>query len=488
MGSLAVQFVESPFVEESFRSFSNVETAIGKLRQIGRPPPSLQELSPDSLDIALQIFCSLLSKKMFLRIRRAADNGKLAGHWASLLGPWIAFILQEVIQSGDGEGLVVISGLVERSNWTVPIFLTCLHNAYMFRPQPRTAEIESYYNRVPNLKALVARRWFGAVKQNHPSVWAWSSLLYKIVVISADQLATIKCIIDGIPASPDEADFVLIQRIHHEAQGIPTADSLDFPDLKSFLFISRLIFQDDSRLESKVIKATMVPAMAGFTFRLLHRRKSLREISVTDPECERAHSLAVDGLFHTAHAARDRYQPIHQIIDAGFIPALFKAMPCFFERDARSRYPDKIPEMLCQILERVSKFLIYPTILRLFLRQTKRAVSGGDLERLEREMRNKSEELWDCWKHAHAKALFLREVRGDLKSAGILLACSYKKVFIRYWTAKNMQKILDAINEMRSSLMSTSARATSDEMAFIRDESKTPIVVLDFERVEDIAS
>ncbi|KAL0565383.1 hypothetical protein V5O48_016643 [Marasmius crinis-equi] len=547
MTTLAAGFMNSQFTDESFRRFQNIDNAIRKLRQIGVPPSSVHALTPNILEDVLQVFGALVSAKMTFRLRRATNQNThwLESNWANLIGPWILFIVQELIPFTDVDGTITpqILDCIQKSMWTIPLFLILLHELYDHQP----AEVEMLRQSTPGLDFLIVQTWYKVLQQYHPATATWTILIFTMLDRATNRLSMLITIDNAIPVSVEEADIALIRHINREAQRIPTTEPSDLMYMREYLAIhgSWSALQYDHKGQSSTPFAILetLPSLAGFVFKLLYKRKSLQRASIGDMESKAAH-LALQTLEYTSGAFAPVYLSVCQILDAGLISALFKVSPCFFECDLRSKQQEKIPSLLCEFLDKVSKLLVYPTILHTFLTQTKKA-TGGKLEKLEEEMRSKSEELWAGWRRTIERANLFRDLRRSFKAKGVLLKCGYEQCgnsykgvqflrctgcsvtiycsrecrkldwawdhrnecsglrrdirsekrtiydddyhffqeFISYYIQKYLPKIMDSLAELRSS--AKSGNLPPDDLRLVDYEKRNPFVILDFEKAEN---
>ncbi|KAJ8078333.1 hypothetical protein PM082_000540 [Marasmius tenuissimus] len=419
--------VDWAFVRRANRRFKSANGALAHLRRLGRPPSSaalclINYMS--TLEVVLEVIATLTATMRGLNGRNASESVVFAikEEWKSVIGPWIMFLLNVVVSAGDGPST---PQAVEVVNQT----LTLIPSMMSFPQGSNTASAITQTS--PHLFPLLVQVWCKVVDENHPAWGTWSSLLFDYA--PPDRLK--RRVPTHIETPPDDKDEVvgrlIVRHLQRESLRITTMSLEELNSFQTFVGCLPVAYFIGPRtaLSLMSIRRLVVSLCSYILSQLLSERKSLSRATSKSPECLLVHDIATL-LAGYLEPFIDEPVWVVEVMNAGFIKAIFKAYPCLFEAGRqRPVYLDQsLTYWLCKILDQISKFLIYSSVIHKFSRAERKIMA---IEGAVGTLKWKSEDLMQRWAVASEKAMVFRTFRQSLKDdLGLLcgnhISCSLK--------------------------------------------------------------
>ncbi|KAJ8091878.1 hypothetical protein PM082_024111 [Marasmius tenuissimus] len=170
----------------------------------------------------------------------------------------------------------------------------------------------------------------------------------------------------------------------------------------------------------------MIPALVKWVDILLSKRKPTSDPRDPVDECTIVCRIVCYTLMHLQCLMKDAISLL-VALEAGALKALLRAVTCYEqarEMEARST----LREQICEVVDRIACFIVYPSILHEFWRSVK---GIKDLEILEGRIRSSSEVMWASWDRLVKKADNIRDFRRVAKETIPSLLCSNGEVGCR---------------------------------------------------------
>ncbi|KAL0069932.1 hypothetical protein AAF712_002827 [Marasmius tenuissimus] len=472
--------VDWAFVRRANRRFKSASGALAHLRRLGRPPSSAALGLIDymsTLEVVLEVIATLTATMRGLNGRNASESVvfTIKEEWKSVIGPWIMFLLNVVVSAGDGPST---PQAVEVVNQT----LTLIPSMMSFPQGSNTASAITQTS--PHLFSLLVQVWCKVIDENHPTWGTWSSLLFDYA--PPDRLK--RRVPTHIETPPDDKDEIvgrlIVRHLQRESLRITTMSLEELNSFKTFVGCLPVAYFIGPRTALSLISVRrLVVSLCSYILsQLLSERKSLSRATSKSPECLLVHDIATL-LAGYLEPFIDEPVWVVEVMNAGFIKAIFKAYPCLFEAGRqRPVYLDQsLTYWLCKILDHISKFLIYSSVIHKFSRAERKITAN---EGAVRGLELKSEALMQRWGVASEKAMVFRTFRQSLKD-DLGLLCDGVSVFSDY-EFRMLREFVDAyyiqhgaeiISLFRTYITSLKSAGGKDE---ILDQRKTPFLYIDF--------
>ncbi|KAF9258209.1 hypothetical protein L218DRAFT_1080530 [Marasmius fiardii PR-910] len=402
--------------------FNNARSALDHLRKLGGPPRDIDisHIPPRVVTVfeILSVLASDVSEADGPGTARVAAV-HIKAKW-STLGPWIKFLIERV---GLSQELPLTPEGVEARQRTfslIPIIL-------MF-PDRHDSEALAFIKRTsPYLHSLVAQMWCKSIEENHVSWGFWSRVLVDIGFCEADPNKPIPSAFSspGPYQRSTELGLMFIRHLKHHTQRIPTMSLEDLEEVEDFLMCLTPATFGDTQCPTNflTVRQYTIPAYINVVSSLATKRKTLRKVSVDSEEGKCARGVAVVASGFVENLMLDSFYT-SIALKSGFFEALFRLPRCIISYENAWTETKTFTYWTRGALGKVSRFLVYPSILHHFLRVRRRI---DRLEGLQAKFYTRSlKALWSDWEETKKKASILQELRGRLLQDDSLL-CSARQ-------------------------------------------------------------
>ncbi|KAL0574018.1 hypothetical protein V5O48_007940 [Marasmius crinis-equi] len=405
-----------PFFAKALSRFPTVSSTLEQIRKLGQPNSSLDISHPDAKTLnAIEVIGALACH---MQARGAVTATFIQRNWSGYLSRWVKFLLEKFVlvepQYGPNtpEGVDVVEHLLIG----VPIFLSF--------PDDKAADCTiAVVGSSPYLLHLVTQVWCKVIDTSHHTWGTWSVLMETVVAGSHPDFTPPQIRDPATPrlyrAADEEVGRMLCRHIMHEARRLPTMDLHELGQFKMFTMITTQprCFEGEYptflHTNLKYSVAAYVEMLRG----LLYKRKSLRHASIDSRECTDAFHIAMPTMLGLSEArVHDPYR-VGDMLKGGLIEAIFKAYPCFFLQKNMNDPDDGFDRCSVLIIELISKYLVYGSVLRQFLKAMKRIREAPG--NLEEKVKTKSRKIWVAWEGAKVKATGFYRLYQNVKETGM---------------------------------------------------------------------
>ncbi|KAL0578740.1 hypothetical protein V5O48_003238 [Marasmius crinis-equi] len=417
------EILNHPFVRQSSDCFPTVKSATDNLRRLGRQIPSQSVgrfYPPDTLLWKMVEIFAALSKNIRGRNGSSA-SAQVVKDWKSAIWPWLKFLLIHAVLSSTETSTRLRFEALEHTLMFVPPLLA--FNDSQICLDSQTAVIQA----TPELPLLITRIWCKLVAENHPTWGIWSLTVMAVVHVLPNNLSLLTSSVPN-DRRRHETNVTLgrqfIRHIYIQTERLATMSIEGLTDLKSFLqgVTLGLLFQDPGPLALEKIQGSSVAALSSLACRVISKHTVLQKADADSEECQLMHDIAIVVLSYLELIANDAYY-ISLVLEAGFIKALFKSHRCLFQFEAKRPAWNPSPSLshyLCQIIDQISKFMLYSSVVHQFSRAERRYLNEGSLKVL----RSKSPAVWNSLKLAATKAARCRDIRRTMRESDLSFMCS----------------------------------------------------------------
>ncbi|KAL0060742.1 hypothetical protein AAF712_012474 [Marasmius tenuissimus] len=387
--------------------------AIGALKKLG-PPPTKFNISHPSL--TLQCVCQILAAMAsHMKAQRAVAASQVRINWVSVLDPWVDFLLRNFIIGPDRPTTAAGMNVFECS-------ITAI-SAIIDLPDGKAKMLK---NVSPNLQHLVTQAWYLLVDIDHANWGPWSCALVSLAHSDVDP----EMVAQPPPPPEDpncpvlykedaELGKILLRHLTTRVQRLRTMPNEEFSFFKAYLMLLTMApqcFSDMNPIYLRThIRGTLAASLDMISTLLPLKRKTLETKSIDSQEYKDAHDLVLLSLMTLDRCMHDPIW-VEQVLQGGFIRSIFLADRRYLEMDEKhkTRPEGRIAEWAGKVLDYIANYLVYPQVLRQFVRYSKR-------EALEPEVLKEkgSISLWKSWKNAVGKSEVLYDLRQMLKEEGL---------------------------------------------------------------------
>ncbi|KAL0057640.1 hypothetical protein AAF712_015711 [Marasmius tenuissimus] len=381
--------------------------ALAHLRSLGKPPSSvnsriLLDRSPVLLSVIITLGVSLYGPKGPREVSFAMSQVRT--NWDSSLSPWLQFLIRELILWEEGPSTPEGVEILEQSLAAIPIFLleVVLRDDNILKP----------------LQSLVIRAWIKTIRDGHSSWGLWSHLSgYLTESTKRDSVES-----RGDYCENDQTTtglgLVFVSHLNRTAQQVEKMELESLDDLRCFIIChnhDRTWF--DGSLSPMYCPEVGGAAISGLVRILcgIIKRKFVSDSDLEEKEV--THQLLRAALGHMVFSHVTDPLSVEEALRTGIIKALLE-LPLTRAWDSR------LEEVSRKIIDQVSIFLLYPTVLRRFWKSNRKIIGSGAIEGDSKQVPTG---LWNCWKSLEAKAVDIRTFRQTLKSR-VSPLCSYSNV------------------------------------------------------------
>ncbi|KAL0563245.1 hypothetical protein V5O48_018829 [Marasmius crinis-equi] len=403
----------SPHAQYFTQAVSRFRTAtisIEQLRKLGSPPSTVDLSDPNSkVETACKILISLASH---MKTRRATTSSYIRTHWARVLAKWVDFMLRNVILSHEWPSTPVGMNCFECSVTSIAALLDF-----------PDGDARSIKHASPNLQRLMTQAWYLLLNIGHANWGPWSLALINLA--QSDPEVPPPPIDPTLPVLYHEdvqLGKIIIKHLNSRIQEIRTMADNELGDLKVFMMLlttTPQCFEEVNPIDIRINVSGTIEAMADMMAILLFtKRKSLRTGSVESQEYKDAHDLVL-----LSHMNLDRYmqEPLRvcQMLEAGVINSIVHADTRYYVMDHKhkTKPEGRIARWSARVMGQIGRFLVYPAVLRQFLRSTRKIDVYPD-----RFFEAAADSVWHSWRNAVQKASMLHDLHRAFKQDGV---CSY---------------------------------------------------------------
>ncbi|KAL0578741.1 hypothetical protein V5O48_003239 [Marasmius crinis-equi] len=418
---LIFEILDHPFIQQSNDHFPTVKSATEHLRRLGKQIPSRSVdrfYPPDTLLWTIvEIFAALSSN---IRGRNGPDASlQIVKDWKSAIWPWFKFLLEHVVLSSTETSTRLRFETYEYALMFVPPLL-----AFEDSELCRDSQI-AIIQATPELTLLITRVLCKLVTEGHIRWGFWSTMTMAVFQVLPGHLPLMKpssLKVDHQHESNVSLGRAFIRHIHIHAQSqrLPTMSIEELTNLKAFLMCAMgPLFKDSGPLALQEIRRSSIAALSSLVCSVLSKQKILRKADVDSEECQNLHDMAIMALCYLNDIVDDAYC-VTEVLDTGFIKALFKSHRCLFQVAAKRlvSHPS-LSYCLCQIIDRISRFMPFSSVVHQFSRAERRYLNEETLGVL----RSKSPAVWDCLKLAATKAATWRDIRSAMRESDLSFMC-----------------------------------------------------------------
>ncbi|KAF9258259.1 hypothetical protein L218DRAFT_739665 [Marasmius fiardii PR-910] len=412
------QILDLHFMKKAIERFPTARSAIDGLRAIGKPQKGLLK---DSLYPAgeVETFLAMAGSLAVCMRGRTRQEQQVAvlltrNNWTSLIAPWIMLTIEELILPDLESETPYTSNTRELAMWIIP---------YLLYPPKLHARIDfslrELRDETPELAILLSRVWVKVIDQHHRTWGPWANLLASIVRGDLVQGPTHSTTYE-IFKSLHPLGHIILRHINDETPRIPTMNNDELVGFNNFILLANSDqYGGSGPLNAEGVEKNSLPALIRLASGLLYKRKILREPGLNS---EREASI-VTLVLNNILKMMDGSVRVSEAIESGIMVALIRAFPCYFERDD-PRLP-QFEEHALKLLDRVSMYLVYPSVLHQFLRSSKKIMR---LKEIQKQLRSKSKVLWGAWERTRKKAAKFHNIRQELIEDGRFWKCSNASV------------------------------------------------------------
>uniref|UniRef100_A0A0W0FSE6 Uncharacterized protein n=1 Tax=Moniliophthora roreri TaxID=221103 RepID=A0A0W0FSE6_MONRR len=407
------------FMIQSDRFFTTTNEAIHALRALGEPRSQIDSSEPSQrLQNVLEIVAFLTRRVMSSTkadvLRPVVDC--IHRNWSSLLSPWIMFLL-ETFAVFDGESRTKHS--VEFRDRVLGLIPPLISYTMCSAIPDKTKEIQDLTQKSPFLFPLMTRIWIKTVAKSH---WTWRRWSIRVA--------------DTIGSGPDTlfSQFVEALKDVHKTDDIVAVSIAHLVNQGPDICVHGIAgFRDSVFLLDNVIS----PATPFYhPFFEQGGIRALVNLLSTLSRSE-AWDIAEDNALYTFSAAQHvanmllkavsgSLRAMSDALDFGLIKVFFRAHR-LYEYDRNSVTSQNPRALTCwkfsQVMQRIAGCLVYPGILRRFLRAMKVVAKLG----LEERLQPRPSYFWPLWQSTTSRALDLRTMLDNLNMEA-RMTCGYAKV------------------------------------------------------------
>ncbi|KAL0577581.1 hypothetical protein V5O48_004413 [Marasmius crinis-equi] len=413
--------------------FSSSSNAWSQLRRLNRPPTFI-DLTVDpipSVKISLDIIDYLAHQLRSPGSPSWSETlRQVKIHWKTYLYPWVKLLIEKFILSENEPATLLGRSAIERAMKAIPVL-------FPLRVPPGVLANWSplpSYTSTPDLQPLIARVWCDAIEGSHSTWGLWSIALMTMSLVFPDS---------GLSSKPENQCISGLAVLRHITRFTQRLDNYEvYPEELEYFLTSFKLAREYAPMEMtssdsadeqsrRTVPATeRLQAFVRLSSTLLHKRKRIRDGVRLDSSLCRpmAHAVVIEVMTCCSDAMVIEHG-IAEALEAGILTAILKADRLYFSQDFDEerllRHPEEnFLHISVSIIDNISKFLVYPPVLHLLMRNL-RAIP--DLDRWETELKLKSLESWRHWQEMKEKAEWMHEIRSELRSDSLLMQCSYSK-------------------------------------------------------------
>ncbi|KAF9260226.1 hypothetical protein L218DRAFT_618519 [Marasmius fiardii PR-910] len=423
-----------PFFIKAAGRYSIGKHLIDRIRALESPPNTPSDPPPPNhtIDKVLEIMGAIAANMK--RINGSSGCSKaealIEKNWTSTFGPWVRFLLQNVILAPEGPSDVSGVDRLENAFLCIPGLLT-----FSTDQDSSTSKIVTFMASVrctsPEVPHLITQTWIKVLGDHHPTWGDWTYLMTTVVhsLVESEPCSKRPDIpSSGLCEGDHQIGLDFISHINHQTQRML---KMSWGEMHSFRLSLALMnddtFTNDCPLYLESLRPYSLPAVIKLLSSALRRRRETSEVpptTSTDSDTGFDKCAYDIGIFATLFLIR-MIKDHHWVVEAlrhGIVNAIFNIHPFFFQYEVRVKRRDvTLAEVFTTMFLRISGFLVYHSALHQFSRVDRKIRASHEMEK---RLKSSCKELYDAWKHAQENASILRALRHAGKEDGCLTLCS----------------------------------------------------------------
>ncbi|KAJ8076013.1 hypothetical protein PM082_021995 [Marasmius tenuissimus] len=429
---------------QSLSCFPNATRAIEYLQKAGSPRPTIFDvLNPKHrIQKAAEAITALSSYT-----KRFPDTTvtQLRAHLVPVVSPWIAFFLLNAVSYYQDHPIPTETIIFDHILFSVPPLFFGLF----------PGDLKLIGHTTPTLRPLVAQVWLYLLHNQSNLLGWWSTVLHRLVDNfdkpgAPPQFSNVA----GVPR-PYRVDTdlgrTILGRLDSSIGHLRKMNPLELTDFNMFVVVSMAVKQ---HFPKAVVDPLWENANVGWTLRsivrilniLLRKLKPLPDQPIEGPKSEAVYRIVASAL-RVLPISLISASKIQHIVNSGIILALYHAQEYFYQMD--KVHGDKAPTPKDRFLPGVSRalgligtFLVYPSVLRSFVRSTRK------LPKAFPRCIQESEQLNTAWMDITRKAESLQGVRHTYK---LKCRCEFEGCTLRATVKQEQPSALEKVKYLRCS-------------------------------------
>ncbi|KAL0579829.1 hypothetical protein V5O48_002181 [Marasmius crinis-equi] len=407
------------YASQAVARFPDAVTAINYLRKLGSPPPTITfSRTTPKIDNVCQAFTALSN----LITENKTSLRYVYSHWDTILLHWTYFMLQSVILSSEARFTAIGSEYFERCLSSLVIILQF--------PGDQTRIIKQLSLR---LQIFATRTWYLLLDIRHSLRAPWSLVLVNFVRCDSPMIPLLST--EDSYTDPVQMGRIVLKHLQSEMLEIKKKkdDAVDVEDKKDGNFDGLHIVMvllnsvpGHVRAENTILRSTNVNfalrVMTRITkFFLLTKSKHLRDAEPFHQLSSDAHDIVRSSLRIVLTTAQ---QPVRicRILHFGIVHAIMHADMRYHALDRRREAEGlsvTVASESTEILERITKYLVFPNVLRQFRRCALNIMFDGNFF-----VQTGATIISNAWKKALDRSEDLYRIRQIMKQTSGL--CSHR--------------------------------------------------------------
>ncbi|KAL0065350.1 hypothetical protein AAF712_007702 [Marasmius tenuissimus] len=393
------------------RRYTSPMAAFHRLERLGNPPPYAPGRPLSEVEIAIEVFGYLAADHRYINHRSDSAFAYLIlqKSGSPVIARWITFFFEDIILAQDLPS--TFEGIQHRARVFayVPYLLGSIRHM-----RPVMTLIDFY----PALLRLFVQGWCKAIDEYHPSWGTWARLINNMMrwanATSQSILARMQMqgLTSGGYTEGPALARILIRHLNHETTRVPDMSTESLLPLNNFLMsLAAGGYFRYGPFKEMEIRSDSIPALVSLISALM-KHPFTRNGPKDGVEFKLVHEIMYFTLSTLVSELTDELASALAMLNAGIVVVLMKSPRAFLEGDSVKTNDISCIHRIVEILEFLSKFLIYPTVLHAFL------VSVKKIERregVEEAFREHAPSVWSRWEEVREKAFALRSYRRKLK-------------------------------------------------------------------------
>ncbi|KAL0567029.1 hypothetical protein V5O48_014966 [Marasmius crinis-equi] len=381
--------------QSAIASYPSSRFALAQLCTMGSPPTSASmSIILDKTLLVLKVATTLTLKIGNGPSEASSTIIQIRNHWGSSLNPWLQFVIRDLVLCEDGPSTPEGIDILELTHSVIPAFLLSIYS--------ETPHI------LKTLQPLITQAWFRVLDNHHCSWVTWTRLTAGL----AQMQERVVLLSEPYPEE-QPLRLVFVTFLHQSAHQVKTMDIERLHDLGYFMVCHNphltCFAGSISPMYHPETQGSAVQALCRIISVLVKRRS----LSDSREEKEAMYHLLSLALGHVVYHVREPRMVV-EILQAGIVKDLLELQqPSAAER--------RLEEVSCEILDQISAFLLYPSVLRCFWR-TNESILGS--QAMMEWSSQQTENMGRCWKSLEEKTMDLQSLRRRLKERVSPLCCS----------------------------------------------------------------
>ncbi|KAL0575922.1 hypothetical protein V5O48_006052 [Marasmius crinis-equi] len=390
-------------------------TALDRLRRMGRPPSGV-DINKPSREAQNALFCiGVLSGQKFRgSLNNTTTTIQIRANWAPVLERWVLFFLKSVILASEEP--------------ITPEGVDFVDNAFAYIPELVSFPDLDYRSiRHSQIEHLIVQAWLKVIEKDHGPWGPWSLAAASVTATHSDTLDR------GFPNTTPPVSYhvnnaqlglILIRKLNTLILRLPQMGAVDINHFRTYL---SFIIGSDSWVSGPrpifIDTNLLVLSLLSIIRTLLLKRRitpGVNEKTVAKLDAEVVVHYTVRKSLALLITITDNPFHVLDLLDSGFIDAIFKCSSLYYALDEKDWQPGpaSMSQSLTKILDRLSRYLVFGTVLRQFIRKTSRVRTSPNLEE---RLKSRSQDVWRAWDRVRNKALALYEFYCNIKRIGFCL-------------------------------------------------------------------